>query len=472
MTPLSLRLHAICQELLPDEIPPFSVGELTGAVKALGDSELVEAPPTSHRLDRLRVKIRSLLSSDARTLELSTSEWLDVPWLALELTGARSFCEDTRFRNGLLTAANASAHVGRRCIQVFLRDYAPNPPGPSEALGGVILETLRVGHVHLKRWEERNRVLNIFAPLGGPDAVVSNIRALHLQTPLISWLNEVELASGGFSFAMLLAWCRNAHSRAWEGLDVIDNWIGLFADLVTTRFVAIVESLLHPWRIQDPEPEWRKALLAWLLRKHGDPRQSVPGFWSQVDAGLRAVAVRWLTLQTIEGFFETLDEYARRQGDDVIRRQWPFRRAFWLAYYRKGVILDAKIAIGRAIEEEIGWETLRSRFESRVARLDAPDLSQSALLMQVRGLVVFVGTHNASCRIWDDTSHAAPDLRRMRFRYNEIVTDPRSDLQTDPDAADTGIRHAGSESGAWQRKLGNFLRDKIGENIRDIEWTP
>ena len=155
-----------------------------------------------------------------------------------------------------------------------------------------------------------------------------------------------------------------------------------------------------------------------------------------------------------------------------MRRQWPYRKAFWLAYYRRGVVLDAKVAVGRDMEECLDWRALQGRFGNRVARLEAPDLRLSALLLRLRSLVVFVGTHNASCRIWDETSRAAPEMRRTKFRFAEIVTDPRSDLQIDPMVNGTRIRHASAENGTWQRKLRDFLRRKIGITISDNEFIP
>jgi hypothetical protein len=401
---------------------------------------------------------------------LGVSEWLDAPWLAFERFGDQSFCEDSRFREGLSSAANLSPRVGRRCIHVFLRDYDPFASGATTSLGRVIMGALQSGHLALETWDERNRRLKVFDADGGADVVVSKLLSPHPEKPLTDCLGNEGLASGGFSFAMLLAWCRRAHSRPWEKQEVIDIWIQRCP--VGGRVNQIVDSLLAPWRSTDPEKEWRTSLLAWLQKHHGDPREAISGVWAQVDGELRAVAIRWITLQTIEGFFEVLDDYARRRGDEAIRRQWPYRRAFWLAYYGRGVVLDAKVAVGRDMEEHIGWENLYSRFGNRTARLDAPDSQQSALLLRVRGLVVFVGTHNASCRIWDETSHAAPDFRRARFRYNEIVTTPRGDLKIDVLANDTGIRQTGAENGTWQRKLRDFLRNKIGVTIQDTELMP
>jgi hypothetical protein len=470
MTSLSSRLHSIHRGLSAREVPPFPLPALSAAVRALGNGPIAEALPASDRLDRLREKIHTLLSSSSPTLKLGVSEWLDAPWLAFERWGEQTLCEDSRFRDGLSYAAKLSPHVGKRCIHVFLRDYDPLAPGATASFGGVIQEALRAGHLSLAAWDARNQRLRIFDADGGANVVVSKILTLHPVGPLTEPIIEEGLASGGFSFAMLLAWCHRAHARPWEKQEVIDTWMQRCR--VVGRVNQVVEALLSPWRSQDPEKEWRTSLLAWLQRHHGDPRDAVSGVWAQVDDELRNVAIRWLTLQTIVGFFEVLDDYARRRGDEAIRKQWPYRRAFWLAYYRRGVVLDAKVAVGRDMEEHIGWESLYSRFGKRTARLDASDSQQSALLLRIRGLIVFVGTHNASCRIWDETAHAAPDLRRARFRYSEIVTNPRGDLQIDASANDTGIQHNGAANGTWQRKLRDFLRNKIGVTLQDTEFIP
>lgn len=475
-SPLVTQLQSLRRNLRSREVPPFSTSALTEAVKALGDHPLAELPPPKDRLAKLFENISAQLAAGVPVVELGKSEWLDAPWLAFRQWEERAFVEVAAFRDGLLEAASASATVGRRCIHVFLRDYDPLAPSASMALGQIILTVLRGGEIALSAWAERNQKFQIFARDGGPLTTINGLLAQRLPKPLTDCLDEAGLAGpmahGGFSFGMLLAWCARAHERPWEKQAVIEAWMQMCSGPLAGREYRVVEALLARWRNDDPEAEWRKPLLAWLQTRYGDPRDAVSGVWPQVDAELRAVAVRWLTLQTIEGFFEELDDYALRPGEDAMRRQWPYRKAFWLAYYRRGVVLDAKVAVGRDMEECLDWRALQRRFGNRVARLEAPDRRLSALLLRLRGLVVFVGTHNASCRVWDETSPAAPELRRTKFRFTDIVTNPRNDLQIDPMANDTGIRQAGAENGTWQRKLRDFLRRKIGVTISDNELMP
>jgi hypothetical protein len=472
MMPLASRLHSIHRGISAREIQPFTLTALNGAVKALGDCATVDPPPAFDRLERLRKKIYELLSSDTAILKLGASEWLDAPWLSFEVWDGHALCQEPRFRDGLSLAAKASPHVGKRCIHVFLRDYDPFAPRVAESLRDVILETLSVGHLSLAGWNDRNRRLKIFDPDGGPATVMSNLLSQHSSKPLTQCLDDSGLSVGGFSFAMLLEWCRRAHSRPWETQEVIDTWMHLCSGSVAGRVFKIVECLLDPWRSNDPDKEWRTSLLAWLQKHHGDPREAVSGVWPQVDAELRGVAIRWLTLQTIEGFFEVLDDYALRRGDDTMQRQWPYRKAFWLAYYHRGVVLDAKAAVGRDMEDCLGWQMLQSRFGNRIARLEEFEMRQSALLLKLRGVVVFEGTHNTSCRLWDDTSPNAPELLNTRFRRSDIIANPRTDLRIDPFSGETGISHMGSENGTWQRKLRDFLGRKIGVMISETELMP
>ncbi len=476
MTPLAARLQSLHRGLAALDVPAFSLASLTGAVKALGDCAAGEPPPASDRLERLRAKIHLQIIIANVPLKLGASEWLDAPWLALEHWGDGILCEHAHFRDGLLLAAKSSSHIGKRCIHVFLRDYDPNSPQNAAALGGVIRETLSADHLPLAGWNERNRKFHIFDANGGPDAVIVGLLSMNSAKPLTECLSDAGLVGhfggGGFSFGMLLAWCGRAHSRPWEKQEVIWNWMQQCSGAVAGNVFRIVECLLDPWRTDDPASEWRTPLLAWLQMHHGDPREAVSGVWPQVNGELRAVAVRWLTLQTIEGFFEVLDDYALRRGDDTMHRQWPYRKAFWLAYYHRGVVLDAKAAVGRDMEECLGWQILQSRFGNRIARLEEFEMRQSALLLKLRGVVVFEGTHNTSCRLWDDTSPNAPELRKTRFRRSDIIANPRTDLRIDPFSVETGISHMGSENGTWQRKLRDFLRRKIGVSIPDTELMP
>ncbi len=475
-SPLAVQLQSLRRSLHSREVQPFPVRALTAAVNALGDCALAEPPPPHDRLAKLFENICAQLSAGVPVVELSKSEWLDAPWLVFERWNERAFVEVGAFRNGLSLAAGASAMVGRRCIYVFLRDYDPEAARITAPLGLVISDALQAGHETLAAWVERSRQFRHFAPDGGPPAVVEQLRSSRPEKPVTHHFEDVgisgPLAHGGFSFGMLLAWCSRAHERPWENQEIIENWMTQCSGPMAGREYRVVERLLLPWRSEDPAGEWRTPLLSWLQERYGDPRDAVAGVWPQVDAELRDVAVRWLTLQTIEGFFEALDDYARRRGDDAMRQQWPFRKAFWLAYYRRGVVLDAKAAVGRDMEECLGWQSLKSRFGNRLAKLEKFESKQSALFLKLRGLLVFVGTHNAKCRLWDEASPHAPNLRRTSFHYSEIIAIPRTDLLVDGYANETGIAHMGAENGTWQRKLRDFLRQRIGVSIPDTELMP
>ena len=391
--------------------------------------------------------------------------------------GVQFLIQNNLFQRGLADAASVSNSISRRCIQVFLLSYDVLAPLASIALGRVVLRALKSNGVSIEAWRRRNEYYCLFEHTGGPSVTIQRLLSQGNQKPLNKCLDEAGLtgmlAAGGYSCAMLLDWCTRAHERPWEKLAVVEEWKRLCSGALAGREHLMVERLLFRWRSEDPPAEWRKPLLEMLIRLYGDPRDVNTGVWSLVREEFRQIVMRWLTLQTIEDFFDALDDYARSlPGGDAMQRQWPYRRALWLAYYRQGVVLDAKPAIGRHMEERLGWSSIQSRFGKRVARLESADPDQSALILRLRGFIVFVGTHNASCRIWDETSPSAPNLKSIRFRYSDIVTFPRSDLQIDPYASDTGIRHAGSENGNWQRKVAEFLRRKLGVAIPDYELMP
>ncbi len=475
-SPLVTRLQSLTRNIVAREVPPFAIPALTSAVKTLGDCAIAAPPPSKDRLARLWARISVQLSEETQMIELSRSEWLDAPWLAFARWREHTLCAVPAFHAGLLAAAQASPTVAKRCILVFLRDYDAEAPRIAAPLGLVIRDALQAGHETLSGWVDRNRQFRQFAPDGGPQAVVAQLHSSRPEKPLPHRLDEVgmsgPLAHGGFSFGMLLAWCNRAHERPWENQEIIEGWMTQCSGPMAGREYRVVECLLNPWRTEDPAGEWRTPLLAWLQERYGDPRDAVAGVWPQVDGELRAIAVRWLTLQTIEGFFAVLNDYAQRRDDDVVWHQWRYRSAFWLAYYRRQVILDAKAVVGRDMEEALGWSHLKAEFSGNVGRIEAPDRRLCALLLRLNGLIVFVGTHNASCRIWDETSRHAPNLRRQKLQYSEIVTTPRTDLILDGNTNDTGIRHAGAENGTWQRKLRDFLRRRIGVSITDTELMP
>jgi hypothetical protein len=471
MNPLVATLHAIHRRFSSLDIPPFRLSATADAVSRLAEGSIFFSPDDD-RLEKLLLKIKVLLGSNAMELELLPREWPDAACLFFEIWNDRPLGEDLRFQRGILLAAKSNSKVAKRCIYIYLRDFDPLARQKSEPLRLVIKEILALNNEDLKHWSERNQKFHIFQSLYAPGVVVSELNKRFPSTLLTECLDHAGIIAGGFSFAMLLEWCQMAHTRPWEKLEMIHNWMRLCNVPEEGRVFLVIESLLEPWRNVDPDAIWRTTLLAWLQEHYGDPRESKKGPWAKVNKELRAVAIRWITLAVIEGFFEVLDDYALIRGDIAIRRQWPFRRAFWLAYYRRGVILDAKVAVGKDMEKHLGWEKLRSRFGKRTARLEAPDSQQSALFLKMRGLLVFVGTHNARCRVWDDATPSAPNFLMSTFRYSEILTNPRGDLQIDEANLDTGIPHVGSESGLWQRKMRDFIRNKIGVMVTDTEFMP
>ena len=188
MNPLVSSLQSLRRNLVGRELPRFPVSALTAAVQALGNGPIAEPQPSSERLARLLAKIAGQLSAGARVIELGTSEWLDAPWLAFERWEQRALCETAAFHDGLLAAAKTSAHIGRRCIHVYLRDFDPFAPRVSASLATIIHATLEEDHALLAAWAERHRRMRMFASEGGPAGALAGLLSQTAPNPLTNCL--------------------------------------------------------------------------------------------------------------------------------------------------------------------------------------------------------------------------------------------------------------------------------------------
>ena len=475
LSPISTVFQGIRSSVRTREIS-FSFGALATVVEAMGAQLSDYVPPPDDRLERLFARVCGQLAEQVPELQLNALEWLDVPWIAFMDWQGRMMCSFEPVRVGLAKAAAKSPTIRTRSIFVYLRDFDGRRAADFESYAAVLRGFVEGEYPDLQAWRERHQHLAIFNPNLGPARVANGLAEDGSIRPLLKKLGDIgftsSLAAGGFSLAMFLEWCAGAHRRPREGMALIEEWTEQCSEVLSGRHESLVEALLRPWLETDPEPAWQTPLLDWLTNRYGDPRQQNNQTWGRVAPEIREIALRWLTLKTIEGFMETLTEFAATSGDEAMVRQWKYRQAFWLAFYRRRVVLDARAVVGPALLRNLGWQNLKNRFGVALAKMDGFESKQCALILRLRGLVVFVGTHNASCRLWEESSPDAPNLRAMTFFRDRIIADPRTDMQVVPGSRDTGIAHQGAEGGNWQRALRDFIYRRTGVSVPDRELMP
>jgi hypothetical protein len=228
--------------------------------------------------------------------------------------------------------------------------------------------------------------------------------------------------------------------------------------------VGLANAVLSPFATGRPSAELATLCKEFVLTHYGDPRLDRARWQGVSDAALQ-VMYGWLVTETLEDFFRLLEYVAR--NDETARRHWRYRRAFWSAYLKRGVIRDAWVVLSPQIDHQ-ARQSLRLRPEAQAyGRLDpgAGVLgNHSALVLRVDRLVITEWSHSGKYRVWDEGLVRGADVPRLYLRRYA-----RTDLIRDPHHEGT---HHGSESGRWQERLSSYIRERTGISVNLRELMP
>jgi hypothetical protein len=168
--------------------------------------------------------------------------------------------------------------------------------------------------------------------------------------------------------------------------------------------------------------------------------------------------LNWLTGDTLRGFMKLL----QRTADDI----WVHRQKFWMAYYEKGCIDEAWLALGydaflqasklKSDEKGMGF----GRIESGASN------NQSVLLLKIGDLIFTEWSHNGSLRASHQSDEMAPNLYQNIYQgaaLRSIVSmDFHYGMNVNPQ-----LVHSNSSGGTWQRKARDFICRHTGVCLTD-----
>jgi hypothetical protein len=343
--------------------------------------------------------------------------------------------------------------MGRRLVHAWLMAYAPGRPGMLTA-AEAIRRALARGDAGLEEWHRAHRRFALFSPPDGPEAIAR----LALSVGLTESLEQAGLTGfhdGGFVGAvqrsLLFMIGRTVFGRDMTAdhlaarLDSLD-WQSPAAGLKNV----LADALLGPWAGGgEPADDLRAVVTATIRRHLGEPGQHAD-HWQGVAPELVAMARLWLAHDALDRFYQQVEAGGH---DDT----WRYRKAFWLAYLRRGALDCVWLALGphSATDGE--------------ARLIGGKRGQSALLMVIGSLVVMEWSHGGRCRAWTRTDAAALlpgqatyDARALRRSSLRIV---RLHLLT-------GLAQNGGESWRWQDRMARFIRKRTGIDMTRAEGMP
>ncbi len=409
--PLSERLGSLRPPGLP-AVP--SMEHLSRSIRRVMDRYDPPVTQPEHDAERLLAEMRRRIASD---------DWRKVPMSFVTRAAGLAFSTPFRtradlapVRQFLLAEVAASTRTGflGPMVRVYLESFTAGADH-SRALGVALARARdRIG----PRWQAVLAALpdlfdpdtapaSIAARMDGMDDPWHGLRAIGLRHP----------HAPGLMDAAHLAFLARIAPRL-DRRDQIDRLLGwLRPDGQTLRTVgagAAISALLRPWVQRPPPSDIVTLLIDRLTQIYGHPRVGRHAAWNEVNPGLEAMFLRWLTGEDIRLLFRILTEVERGH-------MWAEREAFWLTLHEQGRIGEAWIAFNDAgYRAALAKLPEDARQGARRFGRQVGDPDKSLLIMRISDRIVIEGTYNFKVHAFDANQPKAPKLHQPRYDVAEI----------------------------------------------------
>ncbi|MGU3466428.1 EH signature domain-containing protein [Methylobacterium sp. C33D] len=422
--------------------------------------EVEPAPPPD--LDQIATRIIQAFSAGA------VPERRDVnlaPWCLWD--GKRPLVREptvlARFLAHVRTASRKSTF--RRLASAYIVRFDPSEADrPTSALNDIAATLRDLASRMTGPLTEAARHLNLFDPRTAPRTIagIALDRKISPSRVLADFGIQNLGAEAGLAEAAFLAGldrqrtdrslspqARLASIQAWgtrqDGSVIFEHRRGTYVD-----------ALVLPLADVDVDRTAMDATLKFLVARFGDPRLK-QARWQPMTS--KSTVLKWLTALSLRQFLDVVDQGA-------YDFQWRYRRAFWEAVHRRGLIDDAWVVF-----DEVGDRTAKRLFDVKApyARWTSGgrkpiERGHAVLLLKVGRGVVAEWSHNGRCNIWHDRADpTAPALSKSLYDTDEV----RVGRQSTPQFKVAEITHAGSEGYNWQVKVANEIF--LLTNVRVME---
>jgi hypothetical protein len=342
-------------------------------------------------------------------------------------------------------------------VSAYCVHFDPTHPGIGAVARFLLLKLPDMS----SEWRERHQAVGFFEPMQAPSKIAAGL--LEADNPR-EGLARLGLAgrrgSSGLVAHVFRKVAETVRRRLEQdgGLDEVRRLISWGSgDGKTLRFeserAALANALLLPWRRRSAPSPARREVERFLLSALKDLRLH-PGRWGAVDDDAKIVMRRWLAENSLEQFLRVVDRVAPAY-------QWKHRRAFWNAYFKKGVVQDAWVAFGRegatiarrvsdaGADEEMTYGEL----------VRPPKPEQAVLLLRIGDLLVADWSHLGSVRIWCYGNDDAPELYAPHYGTRN--------LRQGCDFEDTHDQH-----GHWQVQTHAFIERHTRIRLERSSYMP
>lgn len=395
------------------------IGRLAKMAASISEAGFVL--PSRPELKKLFQKICNGLKA-GRVVLTTNKDYLQTPLLLSWPFQSKTLIENETFRKLLseYLQINQEERLLKTLVFEYLHDFDLQKPDFVRLLATLIGEYLEKGSSsEFQKWRLINQRVHLFSGCEAPQYCAN---ALNLGVDMQTGLNEFGLQGpslgGGLSREILLKVIKQTGPFNLQLWDKYRLWFEKCAPAFHRKEYLWVESLASAYRGHRADGGIRTVVSRYLVNRYGEPDRGNL-LWTLCSDHTRKFFLQWLLFENLEKFFELIADYSETTGGEM-RAQWVYRKTFWLAVHRTGVVSDVRIAVGKGLMEKIGDARLKEKFGSKVLNLNDGDERRCALILQVGPLTIVDFTHNAKCRIWETKKNknfgsSAQNSKKMCF---------------------------------------------------------
>ncbi|QJR82163.1 hypothetical protein CA267_016095 [Alteromonas pelagimontana] len=442
-----------------------SVSELLKAkeyVQSIFELSLADAPELVD-LEAVYQKLLKAIEEPSLFSQFSRREEKLIPWALVQRIGEEPLFEQERAISitfsWFLDSDRFQAVPG--LIQVFLSEYPVNSRKFSELKGAISELIIKADTPKLNKLREWAQSVSLFSP-----NVMQRFTKIAVNESIVDCISTYRLHRGlnfgnffkvGLQSVLTELGASLSEMSSSRQLFIVDEMINTFIDS-EKQFIYpslrndFAEGMLLSYQITPPKKRSKEKLKKLFLAHYGDPRISKSG-WIGVSEEAVDVMRGWMVENTMNDFFNLLSHVAKT--DSTADHHWVYRKRFWNAYLKKGVIQEAWVALGpQAKVQARNFLNHGSAF----ATLSGGAPNHSSLIMVIGGVLVTEWSHSGKYRVWDrDLSR--PKLYKGAYRRSELISN-----------CDYEGAHHSSDSGGWQYKLSTLINDLTGVSVSSREY--
>jgi hypothetical protein len=430
----------------------------------------IPVTPTDFDIESTYQKILNAYKSDALNI-VDVRDWKVFPYLFWY--GEEKLADKSNVLNFYLNELSKSSLASnwRRVIFVYLRHLNHRKFHPeafsiiSAAISWAINHS-KVKH-RLENWKNINDLFGIFSITFDPK-LLKRYFCIDAKNGWNAFSNATgingELSHSGISEIISDSILEELTSNPSQQIIESAKYFHLSGDNMRfgDRRVKLIEALLSPWinGVNNVGEEARKSVQDWLLARFHDPRLPVHarGEWRGVSEGSIKVMLRWLVGESLNQFFEIIDQIA-------LEGHWKYRKAFWKAYYDRGYLDEAWVALGQEAKD-YALRIFGNRLSAGELQ-NVTDRRHSVLIVRIDDLILADWSHNGKCRAWKIGAPHCPDNYKLSYSGRLLKAPSMRIVDTH---LEDGISHQGSENYLWQSRLANFIYEQTGIRIQQRDF--